>query len=177
MDSGPGGENGSDKESDDPRDMTLFKSFLRPVGGENKAWSNSLRAAQESGRPHKHVLPLLRKLITELPPEISGPNFRPADYIDAQGKKRPMIEFCQDVLTNVFAAVGGPRFHILLCDCSGAADQSEEPFDIVNVSDAVAKLDPYERDDIVLTDIVGRRTKTLIISEPRDGKIGPGREG
>jgi Rha family phage regulatory protein len=102
------------EESDDPRDMTVFSPFLRPVGGQHKAGSNSLRVAQESGKKHKHVLEAFRKLMSELPPEIVGPNFRPVDYTDAHGQKRPMIEFCADVLTNVLAVVGGPRFHVML---------------------------------------------------------------
>jgi hypothetical protein len=39
-----------------------------------------------------------RGVVAELPASISGPNFRVAEYIDNQGKKRPMIEFSEDVL-------------------------------------------------------------------------------
>jgi hypothetical protein len=101
-------------DADDPRDMTVFNPFLRPVGGQQKAWSNSLRAAQESGKPHKQVLPLFRKLMSDLPPEIVRQNLRPTNYTDSLGRSQPMIEFCQDVLSNVLAAVGGPKFHIVL---------------------------------------------------------------
>jgi hypothetical protein len=110
-----GGRERPEMEQDDnPRDLTVFSPFLRAVAGQQKAWSNSLRVAQESGKPHKYVLEVLRKLMSDLPPEIARPNFRPTTYTDSQGKTQPMIEFCQDVLSNVLAAVGGPKFHIVL---------------------------------------------------------------
>jgi hypothetical protein len=48
-------------DNDDPRGLTVYNPFLRPVNGEDKAWSNSLRASRESGRRHDHVLEALRK--------------------------------------------------------------------------------------------------------------------
>jgi hypothetical protein len=65
------------------------------VNGKEKAWSNSLRAKEESGRRHDHVLEALRKLMKELPVSIVAPNFREVDYLDKHGQMRPMIEFSE----------------------------------------------------------------------------------
>jgi hypothetical protein len=80
-------------DNDDPRDLTVYNPFLRPVNGEEKAWSNSLRATRESGRRNDDVLEALRKLRAELPVSIAAPNFRDCTYIGQNSKVLPMIEF------------------------------------------------------------------------------------
>ena len=46
-----------------------------------------------------------------------------------------------------------------------------DALDIVNYRDAVAKLDPDENDGVGLTDAMGRRQKTLIVSWPGVTKL------
>jgi hypothetical protein len=50
----------------------------------------------------------------------------------------------------------------------------KDALDIVNVSDAVSRLDADERDTIVLTDSIGRMKEVLIISEPSLYKLSAG---
>jgi hypothetical protein len=54
-----------------------------------------------------HILVALDKLMTELPVSIVALNFKRNDYITKNGRKCRLIEFSEDVLTNVLAVVGG----------------------------------------------------------------------
>jgi hypothetical protein len=47
--------------------------------------------------------------MAELPVSIAAPNFRAGQYMDKNGQMRRMIEFSEDVLTNVLAVVGADR--------------------------------------------------------------------
>jgi hypothetical protein len=89
--------------------VTLFAAFLRPIGNEDKAWSNSLRLSKEFPvKRHDHVLEAMREVREELGSDAL-PNFRDSTYTDANGRQRPMIEFSEDVLMPVVGRVGGKR--------------------------------------------------------------------
>lgn len=60
---------------------------------------SSLDVAEKFEKSHKHVLDAIRKLIEELPVEFSGPNFRPVEYTDAKGEKRPMYHLTRDAFS------------------------------------------------------------------------------
>ena len=62
---------------------------------------SSLEIADKFEKNHKYVLEQIRKTILEVNLEFSEPNFRPANYIDAQGKKR----VCFNLTKNAFILV------------------------------------------------------------------------
>lgn len=64
--------------------------------------TTSLRVSEVFGRRHKHVLDAIKAL--DCSEEFRQPNFRPATYLDAQGKARPMVELTKDGF--VFAVMG-----------------------------------------------------------------------
>jgi hypothetical protein len=54
------------QEADDPRDMTVFKPFLRSVGGEDRAWGDTVS---------------LTEMLNELRAEVGEPSVRHADVL------------------------------------------------------------------------------------------------
>lgn len=56
--------------------------------------TDSLKIAEIFGKPHKDVLNKIKTL--DCSSEFSERNFSPADYIDTQGKPRPMYEMTKD---------------------------------------------------------------------------------
>lgn len=95
--------------SDEPRDVVLFQAFLRPIGNEDKAWSNSLRLSKEfPEKRHDNIMQVIREVRDELS-EVAALNFKDNTYTDALGRQRPMVEFSEDVLMPVVGRVGGKR--------------------------------------------------------------------
>lgn len=58
------------------------------------AVTTSIAIAEAFGKQHKNVLELLKKL--DCSEQFSQLNFKPAKYLDAQGKSRPMYEVTRD---------------------------------------------------------------------------------
>jgi hypothetical protein len=90
------------QEIDNPRDMTVFKPFLRPVGGEDRAWGDTVWLTQllneerakvgESPARHDNVLRATRAAREKL--GISAAlNFEEGHYADKNGQMRPLIRF------------------------------------------------------------------------------------
>jgi hypothetical protein len=119
-------------------------------------WSNSLRAAEESDQRHPRVMEAMRKLMSEFPVSVSGPNFRLAEYIDKQGKPRRTIEMSELAVRTITRS--DDRWFVAKDVCHPDA------FDIGNVSQAVARLDPDEKDSICFTDAIGRSHEMLVVS-------------
>jgi len=59
--------------------------------------TTSLKVAEVFGKQHKHVLDAIRRL--EIPEDCHRPNFRPVEYADAKGEKRPMYLITRDGFT------------------------------------------------------------------------------
>jgi len=117
---------------DEPRHMTLFKPFLRPMNGEDKGWGNTVWMTQllneeraKAGEPqarHDNVLRGARTAMEKLG-ETALLNFEQGHYADKNGQMRPLIRFSHDVLFNVVAEVGGKVEHQLLKNHAAKARQ------------------------------------------------------
>lgn len=64
--------------------------------------TDSLKVSEIFGKPHKDVLQKIKTL--DCSAEFSERNFSPADYVDGQGKPRPMYEMTKDGF--IFLAMG-----------------------------------------------------------------------
>lgn len=78
---------------------------LAVVDGEIK--TTSLAIADHFGKAHPHVLEKIRNL--DCSPEFSQSNFRLAEYLDEQGKPRPIYELTRDGFTFLAMGFTGPR--------------------------------------------------------------------
>ncbi len=86
--------------SDEPRDVVLFQPFLRPVGGEDRAWGDTVWLTQllneerakagEPPAPHKNVMRGARTAMEKLGESVRL-NFEPVEYLDKHGKTLPLI--------------------------------------------------------------------------------------
>ena len=65
---------------------------LSVLGEANKVTSREV--AERFGKEHKHVLEAIRNL--ECSEEFNRSNFRPAEYADAKGEKRPEYHMTRD---------------------------------------------------------------------------------
>ena len=72
-----------------------FSPDVHLIGGIPK--TTSLNVAQVFGKRHHHVIDACKSL--ECSDEFRETNFRLADYLDAQGKPRPMYEMTRDGFT------------------------------------------------------------------------------
>jgi len=64
---------------------------------DKHATTTSLIVAEKFGKQHAHVLRAIQRLLAECPDkEFSESNFGLANYIDEQGKPRPMYEIARD---------------------------------------------------------------------------------
>lgn len=61
--------------------------------------ATSLDVAEKFGKKHQHVLEAIRKLIEELPEDFTASNFRPVEYTDSKGEKRPMYHLTRDAFS------------------------------------------------------------------------------
>lgn len=61
--------------------------------------TSSQLVAQTFGKEHKHVLRDIEKVCEQLPENFSQSNFGLANYLDAQGKSRPMYLLTRDAFT------------------------------------------------------------------------------
>jgi Rha family phage regulatory protein len=78
--------------------MQLAESDFREmvsVSGDEVV-TTSLKVAEYFGKKHKDVLKKIRSVTTDCSVDFSRRNFAPADYIDEQGKLRPMFEITKD---------------------------------------------------------------------------------
>lgn len=64
---------------------------------DGRAVTTSLKIAEVFGKEHKDVLRTIREM--GLPENFSQRNFAPAEYLDAQDKKRPMYQVTRDGFT------------------------------------------------------------------------------
>ena len=64
---------------------------------DGKAVTTSLKIAEVFGKRHDHVLKSIRSL--DCSDDFRAPNFREAEYTDAQGKPRPMFFVTRDGFT------------------------------------------------------------------------------
>jgi hypothetical protein len=101
----------------------VFKPFLRPVAGEDRAWGDTVwltellnelrKEAGEKPARRDNVLQSTRKVMKKLG-DIGLLNFQESDYVNIQGKSQPMLRFSDAVLLNVVAEIGGKVEHKLL---------------------------------------------------------------
>ena len=66
---------------------------------DGKAITTSQAVAEYFGKNHQHVLEKIRTVIAELPAEFNQSNFRPVEFSDAKGEKRPAYELTRDAFT------------------------------------------------------------------------------
>lgn len=60
----------------------------------NRLVTTSLLIAQNFGKRHKHILEAIKNL--DCSKEFNETNFRPVEYTDVKGEKRPMYEITRD---------------------------------------------------------------------------------
>lgn len=77
--------------------MTSFTPILAIV--EGKPVASSVTVAEHFEKKHKHVLDAIQRIINEVPLDFNEPNFRPVDYLDAKGERRPAYELSRDGFT------------------------------------------------------------------------------
>lgn len=70
---------------------------LSVVDGIPTTTSNEV--AQHFGKQHKHVLDKIAALLPDLPADFNEPNFRPVEYVDEKGEKRPAYRITRDGFT------------------------------------------------------------------------------
>lgn len=71
-----------------------FRDMVTPVSG--KVMTTSQKIAQYFGKRHANVLRDIKRVIGDCSNEFSRLNFELADYIDEQGKIRPMYRLTKD---------------------------------------------------------------------------------
>jgi Rha family phage regulatory protein len=71
-----------------------FREMVSVSGDE--VVTTSLKVAEYFGKPHRSVLRKIRNIMSECSTAFSEHNFVLADYIDEQGKPRPMYEVTKD---------------------------------------------------------------------------------
>jgi len=69
----------------------------------------SLGIAVHFEKRHERVLDAIRRIIADLPPEFSQHNFVLAEYIDEQGKPRPMYQLTRDAFSLVAMGFTGKK--------------------------------------------------------------------
>ena len=74
--------------------VTLPANVVTIIDGH--AVTDSLKIAKIFGRRHDDILRAIRNLLADCPQEFSARNFAGADYIDDQGKPRPMYQISKD---------------------------------------------------------------------------------
>lgn len=76
---------------------------------EGKPMVSSRLIAEHFGKQHKHVLDAIREVMANAPESFNGPNFRPVEYLDAKGEKRPAYDLTRDAFTLVVMGFTGPE--------------------------------------------------------------------
>lgn len=76
-------------------DTSIHVDFLDP---ETPVVS-SVDVARHFQKKHKHVLDDIHRIQSICPKSFFGPNFRPVDYIDAKGEKRPSCLLTRDAFS------------------------------------------------------------------------------
>lgn len=64
---------------------------------DGKAVTTSLKIAEVFGKQHKNVIDAIRRL--DIPSEFNQLNFKPVEYTDAKGERRPMYLVTRDGFT------------------------------------------------------------------------------
>jgi Rha family phage regulatory protein len=67
--------------------------------GENVPTVLSTEVALRFQKKHKHILDEIKRILSITPKSFSGPNFRPAEYTDEQGKPRPAYRLTRDAFS------------------------------------------------------------------------------
>ncbi|WP_052012611.1 Rha family transcriptional regulator [Pectobacterium betavasculorum] len=63
---------------------------------DSKVITTSLKVAEYFSKRHADVIRKIKRIHKDCSPDFSQRNFAPADYIDEQGKERPMYELTKD---------------------------------------------------------------------------------
>ncbi|MEY8710470.1 Rha family transcriptional regulator [Mangrovibacter phragmitis] len=71
-----------------------FREMVTPING--KVITTSHKVAQYFGKRHSNILRDIKRVITDCSEEFGRLNFELADYIDEQGKIRPMYRITKD---------------------------------------------------------------------------------
>lgn len=71
-----------------------FREMVTPING--KVITTSHKVAQYFGKRHANILRDIKRVITDCSAEFGRLNFELADYIDEQGKIRPMYRITKD---------------------------------------------------------------------------------
>jgi Rha family phage regulatory protein len=69
--------------------------------------TDSLNVAAVFGKQHKYVLEAIRRM--DVPEDFGRPNFRPSEYMNAQGKMQPMFKLTRDGFTLMAMGFTGPK--------------------------------------------------------------------
>ena len=92
---------------------------------DGKAVTTSLKIAEVFGKRHDHVLKSIRSL--DCSDDFRAPNFREAEYTDAQGKPRPMFFVTRDGFTLLamgFTGKTAMRFKVAYIEAFNAMEQT-----------------------------------------------------
>lgn len=76
---------------------------------QGRAVVSSVSVAEHFRKQHKHVLDSIRDIIRDAPAEFNEPNFRPVEYRDAKGERRPAYDLTRDGFTLLAMGFTGKR--------------------------------------------------------------------
>ena len=76
---------------------------------DRRAVTSSVAMAEFFHKQHKDVLKAIRDVVENCPADFNGPNFRPVDYLDAKGERRPCYHLTRDAFSLVAMGFTGKR--------------------------------------------------------------------
>lgn len=87
----------------------LFPETLLVSREGDRIFTTSLLVAEHFGKQHQHVLRTIRAIMAASPEEVSRSNFGPREYLDARGKKQPIIDLSHDGFAVAVMSFTGPE--------------------------------------------------------------------
>lgn len=96
------------------------------VSEDGRIYTTSMQVAGHFGKQHKHVLEKISGLIGETPVEFNRPNFRPVEFVDAKGEKRPAYRMTRDGFTLLAMGFTGKKALQFKLAYIGAFNKMEE---------------------------------------------------
>jgi Rha family phage regulatory protein len=87
----------------------LFPETLLVSREGDWVFTTSLKVAEHFRKQHQHVLRTIRAIMAASPEEVSRSNFGPREYLDARGKRQPIIDLSHDGFAVAVMSFTGPE--------------------------------------------------------------------